>query len=94
MKIPNADINEEVLKLILEKVETEFRRASSVYPRFNSAHEGYCIILEECDELFDEVKKLKGVDDWTPFLLSEAVQLTSMGIRFIHDCCRLERIIR
>ncbi len=38
----------------------ELERARSLHPRVtNSYHEGYAVILEEVDELWDEVRKKK-----------------------------------
>lgn len=45
------------LKKIIEDVIEEVRYAESKHPSFRSGHEGYGIILEEVDELWDEVKR-------------------------------------
>lgn len=47
-------------KILLE-VESEYLKASSKYPKFNSTHEGYAVIKEEVDELWDKVKANKGI---------------------------------
>ena len=39
------------------EVLTEIGAARSKFPPFHGAHEGYAVILEELDELWDEVKK-------------------------------------
>jgi len=91
MKNPQSEVNEKVLERIYKLVDVEFRRASNIHPKFNTPHEGFYIIHEEYDELDDEVKKLKSGNDWTPDLVCEAIQLSAMCIRFLHDCCRLER---
>lgn len=35
----------------------ELKKAESEFTEYNSAHEGYAIIKEEFDELWDEIKK-------------------------------------
>jgi spermidine synthase len=44
------------LKQIIEDVIEEVRYAESKYPSYHSGHEGYGIIAEELDELWDEIK--------------------------------------
>ena len=51
--------------------------------KFNSTHEGYAVIHEELDELWDEVKTQSGGDKAK--LKKEAVQVAAMAIRFIQD---------
>jgi len=46
----------------------------------NSAHEGYAVLQEEVDELWDDVKH-----DNLPGALDEALQVAAMGVRFIYD---------
>lgn len=48
---------------------------------FNSTHEGYAVLLEEVDELWDEVKS-NGSNER---LKAEAVQVAAMAIRFIQE---------
>jgi hypothetical protein len=65
-------------------VEHELDKARAKFPNFNSAHEGYAVILEELDELWDEIKfKIpeKGL------MRKEAIQVAAMAIRFITDVC-------
>ena len=37
-------------------VLNEYRRAGETYDEFTSPHEGYAVLLEEVDELWDEIK--------------------------------------
>lgn len=62
-------------------VKTELDWATQTYGPFHSTHEGYAVILEELDELWDDVRKHSGNDG------KEAVQVAAMAIRFIMDCC-------
>lgn len=67
----------------LMAVRDEVTRAQSLWPRpFSCAHEGWAVILEELDELWDEVKlnqKKRDLDQ----MRKEAVQVAAMAIRFI-----------
>lgn len=67
---------------ILEEIGSEVRSATMKHPPFNSAHEGYAVILEELDELWDEVKKRnKNVQA----MREEALQVAAMAVRFVMD---------
>lgn len=41
---------------ISQEIYEEFCEASSKFPEFASDHEGYAVILEEMDELWEAVK--------------------------------------
>jgi hypothetical protein len=68
-----------------ELIADELRKAMKKHSRpMASAHEGYAVILEELDELWDEVKKQypnKGRQ------LEEAIQVAAMAARFMIDVC-------
>lgn len=72
-------------KLAVNDVLSELNSASSNHPSFNSAHEGFAVLLEEVDELWDEVKKRPSKRK-LKLLRAEAVQVSAMGLRFIIDC--------
>lgn len=63
----------------------EFSRAM-MWPAMNSAHEGYAVLAEEVDELWDHVKVKQGERD-IPEMTYEAVQVAAMALRFIVDVC-------
>ena len=67
----------------------EYVRASDMFPPFNSAHEGYAVILEELDELKAEVWKNPASRDAAK-LIKEAVHVAAMALRFIVDLCPFE----
>lgn len=67
---------------VLIAVENELRRAMGKHPEFNSAHEGYAVILEELDELWTEVMKR---EKSSHALREEAIQVAAMAIRFVID---------
>ena len=68
----------------VNEVVSEFRRASNLHPKFNSAHEGYAVILEEVDELKAEVWKRHHDPE---LMRKEAVQVAAMALRFLVDVC-------
>jgi hypothetical protein len=70
-------------------IVAELRRATAMNGPFHSAHEGYGVIKEEFDELWDEIKK-KAIDRVPEKMQKEAVQLGAMAMRFIIDICMSE----
>ena len=69
----------------LEAVRLELARATAAYPLpFHSGHEGYAVIREEVDELWDDVKASKGLRQ-SPQARLEAVQVAAMAVRFMLD---------
>jgi hypothetical protein len=64
----------------------EWQRASRLYPKFNSAHEGYAVLLEEVEELWDEIKKSPKKRDPAK-MREEAIQTAAMALRFLTDVC-------
>ncbi len=73
-------------KLAIEAAEKELDAAYLAFPRFNSAHEGYAVLLEEVDELKAEVWKSPKKRD-RDALRREAVQVAAMALRFLVDVC-------
>lgn len=79
----------------VNEVCEELTRALDRYPSFNSPHEGYSVILEEVDELWDLVKAWKATKPNTqldPYqdrcktaFRAEAKQIAAMAIRFMVD---------
>lgn len=68
------------LREALAFVEYEVQRAEKHYARFNSAHEGYAVLKEEVDELWDAVKA-----DNRGQAREEAVHVAAMAVRFLRD---------
>jgi len=69
---------------LLNAIHDEVNRAKGLYPKFHSLHEGYGVLLEEVDELWDMIKasKLIKADDR---MKAEAIQIAAMAVRFIED---------
>jgi len=74
----------QIPKDVITDICQEFERATSKHGKFNSAHEGYAVILEEVDELWEEVKKQYEKRN-NMEMRKEAIQVATMAIRFIVD---------
>jgi NTP pyrophosphatase (non-canonical NTP hydrolase) len=67
---------------VMLEVRAECARAIAKHAPMKSPHEGYAVILEEVDELWQEVKGNRGRD---LSALEEAVQIAAMGVRYVAD---------
>lgn len=72
------------LDTILTWVSNELLVAQRKFPPFHSLHEGYAVILEEVDELWDEIKRCQPFE-FNSQHRNEALQIAAMAIRFILD---------
>ena len=68
------------------EIYREYLSASGKFAAFNSAHEGWAVIREEVDELWDEVKKKKAKQSLLE-MRKEARQIGAMALRFMIDIC-------
>lgn len=73
-------------ELAVAAILAELQRALR-WPPMNSAHEGYAVLDEEVDELWDHVKVKQGERN-LPEMAYEAVQVAAMALRFIIDVCQ------
>ncbi len=69
---------------LAEAIDDELALARSKNHKFNSSHEGYAVILEEVDELWEEVRKKRSERDKSK-MRQECIQIAAMSIRFIQD---------
>jgi NTP pyrophosphatase (non-canonical NTP hydrolase) len=69
----------------LEMISKEHDKAVSKFGKFHTQHEGYAVILEEVDELWDEIKKNQKNYD-IEAQRKEAMQISAMALRFMVDC--------
>ena len=69
-----------------QEVTDELARARAAWPAMHSIHEGYALILEELDELWDLVKVNQNKHDRAK-MRHEAMQVAAMAIRFMEDLC-------
>lgn len=72
----------EEVENVMKDIYLEYIRATSMFPKFASAHEGYAVILEEVDELWDEIRNNKkpGASER---MRKEAIQIGAMALKFI-----------
>ncbi len=56
----------------------ELQRATGKFGPFNSAHEGYAVILEELDEAWTEIKRNN-----LSAAQAEMVEVAAMALRFL-----------
>lgn len=74
---------------IASEARVECINAMGDWPPFNSAHEGYAVLLEEIDELWDHVKTKqnnRNIED----MRREAIQVAAMALRFAVEVCNEE----
>jgi len=91
----------EYMKLnpVLGEVGQELAKARMTHSPMNSHHEGYAVILEELDELWEECKsnthspdRNTDADSYNRAqkrlrMRKEALQIAAMAVRFIEDVC-------
>jgi len=65
-------------KQALKLIAKELTRARTKFANFHNAHEGYAVIKEELDELWDDIKSNRNPT-------KEAVQVGAMALRFLVD---------
>jgi hypothetical protein len=76
---------EDAIDLALADVKNELMSAMTKHGGMISPHDGYAVILEELDELWDEVKKKGGGRDEAA--AKEAMQTAAMAVRYLLDVC-------
>lgn len=74
----------------LDEVAEEIRKARANWPAFNSAHEGFAVLLEEVDELKSLVWTNQKERDLAA-MRKEAMQVAAMAISFMEDVCDEKR---
>jgi hypothetical protein len=79
------------IEATLWEVQEELESAMDKFDPFNTAHEGYAVILEEVDELWTEVKTQN--PEWSK-MRRECIQIAAMAIRFINDLGHLHDRVR
>ena len=77
------------MKEWINKIQTEFESATKKFGKFNSTHEGYAVLKEEVDELWDAIKGNVSKN----FLEEEAIQVAAMALRFLVDCCGVQHSV-
>lgn len=75
---------------IIKQMQDELFTACSVWPAMNSAHEGFGVLLEEVDELWEHVKTKQPKRDLDA-MRKEAIQVAAMAVRFAIEVCNEKR---
>lgn len=75
-----------LISTILEKVGKELAWATANWPKFNSAHEGFAVLQEEFEELWEHVKTNQKKRD-IEAMKKEAIQVAAMACRFALEVC-------
>lgn len=77
------------MKTFQDLVKQELSTARQVHYPIRSLHEGFAVLLEEVDELWQEIKKKYSRFN-REHVLEEAVQVGAMAQRLAEDCSLLE----
>lgn len=73
--------------IVLEaEIEGELANALINWPAFNSAHEGFAVLKEEVDELWEHVKTNQKKRNIVA-MRKEAIQIAAMAMRFALEVC-------
>jgi NTP pyrophosphatase (non-canonical NTP hydrolase) len=73
------------MKTFPKMVAEELARARTLHPKkINSPHEGYAVLLEELEEVWEEIKKKRSERSYE-HLLDELVQVAAMAQRVAED---------
>ncbi|MCE7734045.1 MAG: hypothetical protein GPJ54_04145 [Candidatus Heimdallarchaeota archaeon] len=67
---------------ILQEMKFEYLEARVTHKGLHSYHEGYAVLKEEIEELWDEIKKRQPDNDK---LFKEAIQVGAMALAFIYE---------
>lgn len=79
-RLARAGYNPDDIAVVMRLIEIELVKGLLKHKGMQSPHEGYAVILEEVDELWDEVKS-----DNAPNALHEVAQVGAMAARFLLD---------
>lgn len=85
-RMSEATSQECLIYAICAEVAKEVTRAVSQHGPMHSAHEGWAVILEEVDELWEQVRMKRENRD-PDAMRKEAIQIAAMGVRFVLDVC-------
>ncbi len=72
------------LRDVLAEIGTQLQKAQAKHAPMHGPHEGYAVILEELDELWEEVRAQK---QYKEKMRHEALHVAAMAARFVIDVC-------
>ena len=67
----------------------EYSRATTLFGKFHNAHEGFAVLQEEKDELWDAIKLNQSNPNRPYRIYQEAKQVGAMALRILVDCVNL-----
>lgn len=70
---------------LMNEAASELVSATFKHPAMHSPHEGWAVIKEELDELWEHVRANTGT---TPEARKEAIQVAAMALRYAFDLCK------
>ena len=70
-------------EVALQRILTEHNKAAERFEPLISTHEGYAVLLEEVEELWELIKQ----NGTKSQLAAEAKQVGAMAMRFMTDLC-------
>lgn len=76
-------VTDKKMNSVIIEIAEEYTKAIKDFDEFRSDHEGFAVLLEEVDELWDSIKAGGNPERRR----AEAVQVAAMALRFIIDCC-------
>jgi len=76
--------------LVMALIQAEYYRAVRDHGPLRSPHEGYGVLLEEVDELWEAVRLKPSNPERKEAMRREAVHVAAMALQFLMDCCERE----
>lgn len=76
---------------IMRLINRELDKTDIDKPKFHSNHEGFGVLKEEFDELWDEIKATKEFKRANKLMVDEAVQVAAMAIKFIENLYHIKQ---
>ena len=70
------------IESILSKIEDECYKGIEQHGEFNSLHEGWAVLYEEVDELWEEVRKKKAFRS-AENIKTECIQIAAMALKIV-----------
>lgn len=69
---------------LIEEIREEYRKAREKHAPMRGTHEGYAVLLEEVDELWDLVREK---EPRFVAMRREAIQIGAMALAFLLEVC-------
>lgn len=77
---------QDLMESNVESIVNECQNAMFNWPEFHSAHEGFAVLAEEVDELWEHVKTNHKKQDISK-MKTECIQIAAMALRFATEIC-------